>query len=275
MKSDYTPYNDLNILFEKHVKLLKESLGLNLIGYYLQGSLAIGDFDLTSDVDFIIVIKEQLGAKELTDISKIHNKIYEMNTRFAKRLEYSFITLEILKNKYSPFNRLSVNKDNPKLWYFDNGSKTIELNDHCNTLVTRWTLYNNGITVYGPPPSSIVPKISSKELRNEIKNTMLGWGRLILANPEETNNRFYQSYLVLNFSRMLHNLYIGKVDSKLNGINWAKANLDSKWIDLINYCWKQRQDTGISVKQPADQLRYRQTLEFLDYVIDKAKGFKL
>jgi predicted nucleotidyltransferase len=31
----------------------KEALGDNYVGMYIQGSLAVGDFDMTSDVDFI------------------------------------------------------------------------------------------------------------------------------------------------------------------------------------------------------------------------------
>ena len=40
-------------------------LGHNFVGLYLLGSLAVGDFDLTSDVDFMIVTKSELSHGEV------------------------------------------------------------------------------------------------------------------------------------------------------------------------------------------------------------------
>jgi predicted nucleotidyltransferase len=39
---------------------VQDVLGTGFVGAYLQGSFAVGDFDRHSDVDFIIVIAEEL-----------------------------------------------------------------------------------------------------------------------------------------------------------------------------------------------------------------------
>jgi len=52
-ETEKTPYPELDTVLEAHAKKLQEVLGNNFVGMYLQGSLAIGDFDLTSDIDFI------------------------------------------------------------------------------------------------------------------------------------------------------------------------------------------------------------------------------
>ncbi|MCG2688401.1 DUF4111 domain-containing protein, partial [Candidatus Parcubacteria bacterium] len=139
--------------------------GNDFIGFYLQGSLATGDFNLTSDVDFIIVTE-----KDLSDV---------------------------------------------------------------------------------------------------------GWGKELLENPEPRKNRFYQSYLVLNYCRMLHDLHKGEINSKLAGIEWAKSNLDPQWISLINFCWQERQDTSISVDQPANAEVFASSLKFVRYAIEKGKSYQI
>jgi hypothetical protein len=71
------------------------------------------------------------------------------------------------------------------------------------------------------------------------------------------------------------NLYDGKIGSKLEGTIWAKSNLDPKWINLIDYCWKERQDTEISVKQPANPDLFKESLEFVSYAVDLARKYKV
>jgi predicted nucleotidyltransferase len=55
-----TPYPELDTVLETYAQQLQEVLGNNFVGMYLQGSLAVGDFDLSSDIDFIVVTKDDL-----------------------------------------------------------------------------------------------------------------------------------------------------------------------------------------------------------------------
>lgn len=268
-----TEYPELGALFNRHAELLQAALKDIFVGYYLQGSLATGGFDQTSDVDFVVVTRNELNEKEVELAQAVHDQIYRLETKYAKHLEYSFFPLAILRGLSSPFDENGVNPSNEKLWYFDNGSETIEKADHDNTLVVRWTLHNCGITIAGPPINSITIPVVPDDLRREIRNTMIGWGRMILEKPENTYNRFYQSYLVLNYCRMLHNLHTGTIDSKLNGLNWGKNNLDKEWIELLDFAWNERQDPDISIRQPGDRERYAQSLDFVKYTISLAKAF--
>jgi len=268
----YTDYPELDSLFTQHAGLLRTALGEHFVGYYLQGSLATGGFDQTSDVDFIVVTRNELDDKEVEQIQAVHNQVYQLETKYAKHLEYSFFPLAILQKPSSPFDENGANPDNEKLWYFDNGSETIEKADHDNTLVVRWTLHNCGITIAGLPIRSITNPVAPDDLRKEIRDTMLGRGRIILENTDATNNRFYQSYLVLNYCRMLHNLHTGTIESKEKGMIWGKAHLDKEWIDLLDFAWNERQDPDISIRQPANQERYAQSLGFVRYAISVAKA---
>jgi hypothetical protein len=271
-----TPYPELDTVLETYAKNLQEVLGNNCVGMYLQGSLAIGDFDLSSDIDFIVVTNDDLTKKEVAKVQDTHTHMYSQNNRWVKRLEYSFFPIHILHQHSSPYiDGKPTALQGRELWYFDNGSPTIERSDHCNTLVTRWTVREKGKTILGPHPVTLIDPIPADELRKEMKETLIGWGQELLANPEPYRNRFYQSYLVLNYCRMLHDLHEGKIRSKFAGIYWAKAHLDPQWIDLINFCWKERQDTLISVTQPAHAKVFEKSLAFVQYVIEQGKKYEI
>ena len=272
-----TPYEELDNVLRKHANRLREALGRRFTGMYLQGSLAIGDFDLTSDVDFIVVTEGgDLKTQEVEAVQAVHTRTYNEKDRWVKRLEYSFFPKATLQSSSSPYDTKGrVESPERELWYFDNGHQKIERSDHCNTLVTRWTVREKGITVLGPEPSTLVEAIRADDLTVEIKNTAVGWGIELLQNPIPYRNRFYQSYLVLNYCRMLHDLYAGSINSKWVGVRWAKEELDSSWESLIDFCWTERQDTSISVRQPSDAAIFPKSIEFVEYAVSLAEKYKV
>ena len=59
-----TPYRGLDEVLIDYAHTSRAVLGDNFVGLYLLGSLAIGDFDLTSDVDFVIITNTELSSAE-------------------------------------------------------------------------------------------------------------------------------------------------------------------------------------------------------------------
>ncbi|MBI5965157.1 MAG: DUF4111 domain-containing protein [Chloroflexi bacterium] len=257
-----TPYSDLNRVLHNLVESAKKILGSNFVGAYLQGSFAIGDFDLHSDVDFIIVVEAEPSDDQIQSLQIMHERIYNLDTPWAQHLEGSYFPREVLRQH---------TQSGDQLWYLDNGSRSLVKADHCNTIVVRWVIRENGITLAGPSPNTLVDPISVDLLRKEILETITGWGQEILDNPEHFNNRFYQTYIVLNFCRMLHDLLNGFPGSKLAGAEWAKINLASSWIGLIDRTWSGRPNPAVSVRQPADPADFQNTLNFIHYSMDKSK----
>ena len=141
--------------------------------------------------------------------------------------------------------------------------------------MTRWTLREKGVVVAGHKPTTFIGIVTPNELRREIKDTLVGWGTELLRDHEAYNNRFYQSFLVLNYCRMLQDLHQGKVTSKLDGVVWAKSNLDKKWIPLIDFCWSERLDTEISVHQPANPEVFHQSIKFVEYAVRTGESYKV
>jgi hypothetical protein len=74
---------------------------------------------------------------------------------------------------------------------------------------------------------------------------------------------------------MHQDLYEGRVTSKREGIAWAKQQLDSEWIPLIDFCWQERQDTSISNTQPMNPEIFKQTLNFVRYTTNLASEYQI
>ncbi len=102
---------------------------------------------------------------------------------------------------------------------------------------------------------------------------MRNWGQEILTHPDHYCNRFYQTYIVLNYCRMLHDLRNGFPGSKRAGAKWAKAHLNPSWVGLIERMWDGRPTPEVSVRQPADPEDFQATLEFVRYVINESARY--
>jgi len=259
-----TPYPELNGVLRNLVSSMQAALGSNLIGVYLQGSFAVGDFDIHSDVDFIVAIENELSEDDVETLQVMHERIYCLDIPWAQHLEGSYFPKDILRH--------AAHSGRP-LWYLDHGSRSLVQSDHCNTVVVRWTMREYGVTLAGPHPVTLVDPIPVDTLRREILATIRDWGREILDDPDRFNNRFYQAFIVLNYCRMLHDLRRGYPGSKRAGAEWAKATLDPSWTGLIDRTWAGRPDPAASVRQRADPEDFKATLEFVQYIIGESDRY--
>lgn len=257
-----TPYPDLNVVLRDLTSSIQAVLEDNFVGLYLQGSFALGDFDLNSDCDFIVVVEAPLSNEEVEALQGVHERIFSLDSAWAQHLEGSYFPKDMLRD--------NTHSGEP-LWYLDHGSRSLTFDSHCNTSLVRWVVREKGVTLAGPEPQTLVDPISAATLREHIMATMQGWEAAILTNPEHYNNRFYQAYIVLSYCRMLHDLHRGFPGSKRAGAEWAKATLDPAWIGLIDRTWAGRIDPAVLVRQPADPDDFKATLEFVRYVMDEAK----
>jgi predicted nucleotidyltransferase len=85
-----TPGSELNSVLQDLVDCVQAVLGNNFVGAYLQGSFAAGDFDLYSDVDFVVVIEEELSPSEVHGLQTMHEHLYRLAIPWAQHLEGSY-----------------------------------------------------------------------------------------------------------------------------------------------------------------------------------------
>jgi hypothetical protein len=259
------PYPELREVLNTFVDEIKAELAGNLIGIYLVGSIASGDFDLDSDVDFLVVTNTELTESNMKSLQDIQIKIHDIDCYPAKHLEGSYISI-------SDLNNWSVVGEK-KLYYFDNGSTVYELSTHDNQWHVRWILRERGITLVGQKPKTILQPIPFNEMFSEIKTTMLQVLKLFQDEIDRPlgfwNSRFGQSFAVLTYCRMLHTLHTGTVQSKKAGMEWAKQFVEPKWVKIIDQAWKERDGVRFLVKigQRAELTSLYGTLEFIKYAI--------
>lgn len=255
-----TPYPELNMVLHELVARAQQNLADNFIGAYLHGSFAVGDADEHSDVDFLIAVDREITDDQRAALQAMHEAIYDLATPWAQHLEGS----------YCPRDLLTIDdKLATPLLYLDNGSRTLIRSAHDNTMVVRWVLREHGITLAGPPPNTLIDAIDPADLRQEVCAVMRDWGGALLANPDRMNTRWYQPFAVLSYCRMLHTLHTGTIESKLAGATWAKANLDSRWVELIERAWAERPGHWLKVQQPADPAELQQTITFITYALQR------
>jgi len=255
---------ELNQVLDELVARIQKILDSDFVGLYLQGSFAVGDYDQHSDVDFIVVMEEELSLTQVDVLQFMHKKIYHLGSEWAKHLEGSYFPVEVLRD----FSRCGE-----QLWFLDHGAQSLIRSDHCNTLLVRSVVREKGISLAGPPPNSLMDPISSDLLREEIFETIHNWGHVILENPADYNNWFYQCFIVLSYCRMLHDLYHGRPGTKREGAEWAKTVLDPGWSDLIDRTWAGRPDPAQKVKLPADPEDFKKTLQFVKLIMNESKRY--
>ena len=133
-------------------------LGSNFLGAYLVGSLATGDFDLDSDVDFLILTNAEINAAEVRSLQTIHVDIHALGCYPAEHLEGSYMSTDLLNRT----DRVGVEP----LWFVDNGSTSLERSIHDNRWHVRWILRERGITIFGPDPKTLLHPVPTRALRS-------------------------------------------------------------------------------------------------------------
>lgn len=256
-----TPYSELNTVLSELVSGIKAALGSSFVGAYLQGSFAVGDFDRHSDVDFVIAVEGVISEGQVDSLQLVHGRIYDFESEWTKHLEGSYFPRAVLRN---------YDQSGTRLWYLEHGDRQLVKSNHCNTIVVRWVLREKGVVLSGPVPATLIHPIPAAALRQEIFETMNNWGNEILSDPTIIGSRFYQTFAVLSYCRMLHDFSVGTVGSKRSGAEWAKAALDPRWADLIDRAWEGRPNPALSSQQPANPADLERTLEFIKELLRRA-----
>lgn len=265
-----TPYADLNSVLDHFVVGVQAVLSGNFCGAYLQGSFAVGDADVHSDVDFIVVTQDEVSDGQQAALQAMHARIYQLDTPWAQHLEGSYIPKTRLRR---------VDPTRVRYFYLDNGATEFTWDNHCNTAVVRWSVREHGIVLAGPDPKTLIEPVIADQLRAEVREAMSEWAASVYRSEERFEvagevrpgmSRWKQALLVLSFCRILHTLQSGIVTSKRQAGEWALAALGPEWKSLIQQALDERPDPWKRVHQPADAEPIEQTLAFVEYALARA-----
>lgn len=217
-----TPYSEVNALLYQVLSGVQPILQREFVGMYVYGSLATGDFDRASDIDFLIVTQQDISKAAVVKLKAMHAQIAAGGSDWATDIEGAYLSLAALW-RYEAIPHLQLERG---------AGRTLEMANHFR-LVERAVLRERGIAVAGPPIQNLIDPVSADELRQSMREMLNEWVATLLDEPAPFHNRGDQSYTVLSLCRILYTLDYGAVVSKPAAARWAQEALGERWFGLI------------------------------------------
>ena len=259
-----TSYPEVNTLIQELLESVQTVLESHFIGMYLDGSLASGDFDQDSDIDFVVVTDDEISSDLFSALQAMHERIAKIDSWWAIQLEGSYISRHAL-SRYDPAHARHPNIERGK-------GERLKIVHHDEAWdIHRYVLREHGITLAGPAPRDLIDPVSPARLRQAMLTLLPGWASQILREPAQIKYRGYQSYTVLSLCRALYTLQYGTVVSKPVAAHWAQATLSERWVPLIERTWAGRHDPG----SEASSEDVNGTLEFIRYTLERSQQFEI
>jgi len=192
-----------------------------LVGVYLTGSLAFGEFyEGKSDLDFTVLLKSQLDMGNAETVKKIHQDI---------SAKYKNIVLE---SQYISLDNIGKNEADTQPFYscHDNA---ISLGKHNAHAVTWFTLKNHGITVVGIPANELDIATSVYGIKSFVKDNVNSYWKNWLIEARKPLSQKRESALtnwgiewcVCGITRMYFTMMEGDITSKGKAVEYGLACL--------------------------------------------------
>ncbi len=255
MRADPTPHADVNALLDLLLSRIRAALGARLVGLYLYGSLAAGDFErASSDVDFLAAIDGTLTDDDLARLALMHADIAATGGPWGTRLEGAYMPLAALR------------RDDPANTRHPFLSEDTPFGVHAlgrDWVINRHVLRERGIVLYGPPPATLIDPISREQLLAAVRQLLRTEWSQHTDGPVWMRSRRYQAFVILTMCRALYVLARGDFVSKPVAAQWAEEALAPEWTPLIRRALAWRHD------DTADADALPETLRLLRFTIDQ------
>lgn len=251
-----TIYPEVNELLNLLLLNVKQILGDQFVGMYLYGSLASGDFDPnTSDIDFLVVTAETLPEEKIAELKAMHQETWATSLRRASELEGSYVPAALIR-RHDPDGAPCPTVNEGKFFVDRRGSDWI---------IQRHVLREYGVVVEGPDPKTLIDFVSPDEIRGAVLGILHEWWFPMLEDPSwlRDHGGKYHAFAVITMCRVLHALEHGTIVSKPQATQWARRELGSPWLELI--------DKAVAVSRHEKQGGFlNESLDFIRYVKEQA-----
>lgn len=196
-----------------------------LVGVYLFGSLTYGAFTPSrSDIDLVVVITSKVDNTEMKLIEDLYNSI-EVNFPFwSKRIECSFVTIEMLASTLPPIE--------PRPYFGERFYKAAPYGNEW--IINNYLIQEYGQTISGKEIADVFKRINFDDVKTAIIKDFHQEWLPKLNDMAYLNNPHYCSYLVLNLCRILYSLNTNGMSSKKTAANWVMQQYPQFEI-LINH----------------------------------------
>lgn len=220
-------------LLDRLVDGQRRVLGEDLVGTYLFGSLATGDFEPgISDVDTAAILRSELTEEELEGLERLHRRLEAESPAWQDRIEAVYLSSRALmtfRTEPSPAARISPGES----------FHAIQVDDRW--LIDWYQLRTVGVPLHGPPPDTLVPPISLEEYVDAVREHVLADDWLDGAETQAE-----QAYVVLTMCRGLRTSRTGEHVSKREAARSASELLPER-AGLIRdaLVWRERSHTAL------------------------------
>lgn len=210
---------EVDRLLERLVGGLRAVLGPSLLGSYVFGSAATGDYEPgISDVDTVAVLQATLTSGQLADLEALHREIVGETPAWDDRVECVYPSSDALRSFRTgswPAARISPGEP----------FHTFELEP---SWVLDWfPLRTLGVALWGPPPATFVPPIAMEEYVEAVRQHLLGW-----RWTDDRAGHRSQAYAILTMCRGLRTIRSGELVSKREAARWGCETMPEH-ADLI------------------------------------------
>lgn len=222
---------DVKIVLDSIVAGYRNILKDNLVGIYVHGSLSMNCFNPNvSDVDFLVVIKENLDFNKKRQLIDV---LLELDKQGPKKGFEMSVLLEVHAGNFkypTPFV-LHFSKDHKEKYerdynYMCENGEDPDLAAHITITASR------GICIFGKPIKDVFQPVPKKYYLKSIMCDIENAREDILNSPV---------YIILNLCRVLCYLREGMICSKKEGGEWAYSNVPMRYTEIIEQallCYK-------------------------------------
>lgn len=250
-----TEFVEINHLLDELLADIQATLGPKLVGLYLYGSLATGDFDQAiSDIDLVAVLDADLSGQDAARLLAMHTAFGQRHPVWEDRVEVAYLSKTALQtfrecastigiiSPGEPFHTKAASKD----W-----------------LVNWYIVREHGKTLYGPPPAAVIGPIAKEEFLQIIDEHARAWAGWV---QDISKRRGSQAYAIITLCRALYTHTFGEQPSKKQAAGWAMQHLP-EWAPLIQraLAWREQSQSD----QSEDTAAFPETVAFVNFVIQR------
>jgi len=251
-----SPDTEIKALLGRLTDEIGRGLDGSLVGLYVYGSLVTGDFEKeSSDIDLLAVVSSDIEGETFDRLDRVHVRFVEDHPAWEDRIEVAYLTAQALWKFKTETNNMAVVSPGEPFHLKAAGR---------DWLMNWYTVREIGITLYGPPPHTLIPEISKVEFVKAVREHAKSWAERV----HEMRTPGSQAYAVLTMCRALYTRTHGEQASKKRAALWARAYLP-QWAPLIERSWSRRSDTR---DEETDEEDFHETVRFVRDVASRVSG---
>ena len=220
----------------------------HLLGLYLYGSLATGDFTPeVSDIDLLAVTDGPVTEEMIARLRIMHAEIEARFPHWRDRIEVIYVPRQALATFRTEFSDIGVISPGEPLHILSAG---------IDWLMNWHQVRHGGQVVTGPPAEAYVPDTTVEEYVAAVRDHAAAFGEWM----PETRAARQQSYAVLTLCRALYTVRHGHGTSKADAADWLAAE-NPEYAPLLEQALRWRE--GAPEDPDVAERAYPGTLRFV------------